>query len=83
MGLYAQPSGPDWEVLLARFHELMEWLHDNLALDSSQVVHRRGRYGTVGVGYGFGGGRQRPGEYAASAHNTQLLKSALANPVIK
>ncbi|KAE9404871.1 hypothetical protein BT96DRAFT_812948 [Gymnopus androsaceus JB14] len=82
MGLYASPRDPNWAELMEAFDNLMEWLFRCLKLPPGLLDHRRGRYATIGVGYGFGGGRRRPGSYVNSAHNARLLQQALGSPVI-
>ncbi|KAE9384970.1 hypothetical protein BT96DRAFT_1007506 [Gymnopus androsaceus JB14] len=83
MGLYASPQSPEWQRLMAKFDSLMEWLYCHLKLPQKLLDHQRGRYATIGVGYGFGGGRIRPGNYVNSVHNSELLQQALATAVVK
>ena len=83
MGLYASPRDPSWNELMEVFDNLREWLFHSLKLPLALQEHQRGRYATFGVGYGFGGGRIRPGNYVSSTNNAKLLQQALDTPVIR
>ncbi|KAF9063512.1 hypothetical protein BDP27DRAFT_1232061 [Rhodocollybia butyracea] len=61
----------------------MEWLYQSLRLPEALLHHQQGDYGTIGAGYGFGGGRVRPGEYCNSKHNSKILQIVLDSPVIQ
>ncbi|KAF9061988.1 hypothetical protein BDP27DRAFT_1337259 [Rhodocollybia butyracea] len=68
---------PDWADLMEHFDELMEWMYRSLILPDALKHHRRGDCSTIGVGYGFGGGRVRPGVYAHSKRNSVVIKAVL------
>jgi hypothetical protein len=83
MGLYARPEGPDWVDLMERFDELMEWMYSSLVLLDTLKHHRRGDCSTIGVGYGFGGERVRPGAYTHSKHNSAIIKAVLESSTVQ
>jgi hypothetical protein len=83
MALYACPQDSSWEALLDTFDTLMEQMHKSLVLPEHLLHHQRGNHATIGIGYGFGSGRVRPGEYVSSPHNSLILQTVLDNPVVQ
>lgn len=66
-----------------KLSHLFEKALKDLNLTGTEVWHRRGRYFTKIFGISFGGGQQRPGNFAHSSNDERIWDELRNTPEIK
>ncbi|KAF9060671.1 hypothetical protein BDP27DRAFT_1429782 [Rhodocollybia butyracea] len=83
MAYLPPPKGETWPATEAAVSMALEWLYESAVVDLAHWIHRRGRYVSLPAGFGFGGGRTCPGNYANSPHNAPLVEKVLRDKAIQ